>query len=323
MRKIKMSPIFIFVIALVALYVVIYVIPTVTGALKSSYTAEYGELQTNDKMDGYFVKNEHVYFAENGGTENRYMSEGKLVRKGVTIMAVSGDSDADKKSKFDNIRTEIGSDKITTGTYVTETEGIVSYYADGYEAKLTPENMVKKTYNYYKTLKNDNLVALTRSSVAKGDPVFKIVDRSDWYIVCYPPENHKKRYVEGDKISVRLDDDTSIVGRLYKVTTEGDKAKIIIKTDYYYKKFATERVAEVKAITSDAMGLVIYNSSITRKDGYEGVYVKQKTGSYNFVRIQVISTDGKKSVIKQSYFYDSKGNSISSVKNYDEILRKA
>ena len=88
MRKIKKSPILIFLVVLVALYVVIYIIPTVTGALKSSYTTEYGELQTYDKVDGYLVKNEQVYFAGNGGSANRYMSEGKLIRKGATVMAV-------------------------------------------------------------------------------------------------------------------------------------------------------------------------------------------------------------------------------------------
>lgn len=323
MRRILRSPILIFVLVLVALYVVIYVIPTVTGALKSSYTAEYGELKTYDEMDGYFVKNEQVYFAGNGGTENRYIKEGKLVRKGTTIMAVNGNSDSEKDNKFESIRTGIGDAKVKTTTYETVAEGIVSYYADGYESELTPKTMENKTYNYYNSLKNDNTVKLLRDKVSKGDPVFKIVDRSGWYIVCYAPKNHKSRYVKDDKVTVELDGDTSIVGKVYKVSTESGKAKLIIKTDYDYDKFATERVASVKTITSDTMGIVIYNSSITKKNGHEGVYVKQKTGEYKFTRIQIISTNGKKSVIRQSYFYDSKGNSISSVKSYDEILRKA
>lgn len=323
MRKIKKSPILIFLVVLVALYVVIYIIPTVTGALRSSYTTEYGELQTYDKVDGYLVKNEQVYFAGNGGSANRYMSEGKLIRKGATVMAVSGSSEAKEKSKFDDIRTAIGDKGVSTTTYTTLAEGIVSYAADGYEAKLTPATMEKKNYDYYKSLKNDSLVDLTRTSISKGDPVFKIVDRSGWYIVCYVPVSHKSRYVTGDKITLKLDDSTSIYGNVYRVTRESGKAKVIFKTDYYYKKFATERVVSVKAITSDAMGLLIYNSSITKKGGHKGVYVKQKAGGYKFTRIQVISTDGKKSAIKQSYFYDAKGNSISSVKSYDEILRRA
>ena len=323
MSKIKKKPILLFLIVLVALYIIIYIVPKVTGALKSSYTVEYGELQTYDKTDGYFVRNEKVYFARSGGSENRYMSEGKLVRKGTTVMALEGSSDASEESKFQSIRDGIGSDKVKTDSFVTEDEGIVTYYADGHESEFTPDNMAKKSYSSYRELKNDDLVKLARSSVAKGDPVFKIVDRSGWYIVCYIPNDHGSRYKEGYKVSIVLDGSTDLVGRISQKKTESGKVKLMIRTDYYYKKFATQRVAEVKLITSDAMGLVIYNSSITRKDGHEGVYVKQKTGHYEFTRINVISTDGKKSVITKSYFYGSKGNSIPSVKSYDEVLRRA
>ena len=323
MSKIKKKPILLFLIVLVALYVVIYVVPKVTGALKSSYTVEYGELQTYDKADGYFVRNEKVYFSGKGGSENRYMSEGKLVRKGTTVMAVEGSSDAEPKSKFESIRDGIGSSKVKTDSFVTEDEGIVTYYADGYESKFTPDNMAEKSYSDYRALKNDDLVELSRSSVAKGDPVFKIVDRSGWYIVCYVPSEHKDRYKVNGKVSIVVDGSADLVGRVSKIKTDSGKTKLMIRTDYYYKKFATQRVAEVKLITSDAMGLVIYNSSITKKDGNEGVYVKQKTGEYKFTRIKVISTDGKKSVIVKSYFYDSKGIPVSSVKSYDEVLRRA
>jgi hypothetical protein len=321
MSKIRKKPIILFLIVLVALYVVIYVVPKVTGALQSTYTVEYGELQTYDKDSGYFVRNEQVYLASNGGSINTYMKEGKLVRKGTTVMAVSGDSDAAKKDKFKSIRESLNGKGIKS--YVTQSEGIVSYTADGYETKLTPDTMVKKNYDYYKQLKNSDMVDLKRDKTSKGDPVFKLCDRSTWYIVCYLPKSHKDRYVKDDKIDVELDGDTDIVGRVYSVTSESGKTKLIVSTDYYYSKFATERVADVKVITSDAMGLIVYNTSIARKNGHEGVYVKQTTGNYKFVRINVISTDGKKSAISKSYFYDAKGNQITTVKNYDEVLKKA
>lgn len=321
MKKIRKSPIVLFVIVLVALYVVIYVIPKVTGALKSSYTVEYGELQTYDQENGYFVRNEQVYLAGNGGSENTYIAEGKLVRKGTTILAVNGDKDTDKKDKFKSIRDGLDGKGITS--YTTASEGVVTYNADGYEAKLTPSTMEKKSYDYYSGLKNDALVDLKRDDVSKGDPVFKLVDRSGWYIVSYIPKGHKSRYSEGSKVTVVLDDDTNIIGKVYKVSTEGSRTKLIIKTDYYYKKFATERVASVKVITSDSMGLLIYNSSIAKKNGHEGVYVKQNNGDYKFVRIQVISTNGKRSAITKSTFYDEKGKLVTTVKSYDEVLKKA
>ena len=62
MGKIKKSPVIILAIIAAVLYVIIYILPAVTGVLRSSYTAEYGELKTFDKAEGYVVRNEFVYF---------------------------------------------------------------------------------------------------------------------------------------------------------------------------------------------------------------------------------------------------------------------
>lgn len=78
MGKIKKKPILLFVIAIVALYAIIYIIPSVTGALISSYTAEYGELKVSDETTGYIVRNETVYLASSAG-ELVYKDDGGAV----------------------------------------------------------------------------------------------------------------------------------------------------------------------------------------------------------------------------------------------------
>ena len=64
------------------------------------------------------------------------------------------------------------------------------------------------------------------------------------------------------------------------------------------------------------------NSSIAEKNGQKGVYVKQKNGDYKFVRINVIATDGENSVVSRMYFLDEKGKTITTVQNYDEVLKR-
>ena len=94
MRNVKKSPVVILFIVAAVLYVIIYILPQVTGVLRSSYTAEYGELKTFDKVEGYFVRSEYVYFSDLTGTANRYIDENKLVRKGTRIMEVKAGSAA-------------------------------------------------------------------------------------------------------------------------------------------------------------------------------------------------------------------------------------
>ncbi|MDD7019463.1 HlyD family efflux transporter periplasmic adaptor subunit [Hornefia butyriciproducens] len=323
MKGIKGKPILLFILVLAALYCVIYVIPTLTGALRSSYTVEYGELQISDETDGYIVRNEKIYFAGTGGEENRYISAGKLIRKGTKVMTLTGSNDDREQRRYRRIRENVGNAGITTSSFAAQAEGVVSYYADGYEAEFTPSDIDKKKYDDFRELGKAESIDLARSKVAKGDPVFKIVDRSGWYLVCYVPLENRSRYKTGERYTLVLNQKTEIYGRVTGVNREEGRLKLVIRTDYYYKNFASVRTVPVKIITSDATGLVIYNSSITKKNGRKGVYVRQNNGKYRFTPVQVITTDGKKSVISSSSFYDSDGNAVSTVQNYDEVLRRA
>lgn len=56
MSRLKNKGIFVFFAALVTLYVIIYVVPKVTGLLNVTYVAEYGELSIYDDTVGCFVR---------------------------------------------------------------------------------------------------------------------------------------------------------------------------------------------------------------------------------------------------------------------------
>ena len=323
MNNIRKRPVLLFFAALIVLYVLIYVLPKVTGALTRDYTVQYGRLRTMDASTGYFVRKEKVYLADKGGIENRYIKEGALVRKGVKVMDINGNGSEEPQIRYKNILEKLGSSAIRVPSYKTQAEGIVSYYVDGYEGELTPATMKKKRERFYRNLDNGNVMKLESGIAATGDPLFKVSDRSAWYIVCFVPEDNLKRYKFGNKVSVRINKEKTIEGTVYyikKIKYSSD-AMLIVKTNYYYQRFDSTRVADVEVITSDAMGLIIFNSSICRKKGQIGVYVRQKTGEYKFTRIKVLSTDGRRSVISKSRFTDKNGKTIKTVNNYDDVLR--
>jgi putative membrane fusion protein len=299
------------------------VLPKVTGALTRDYTVQYGRLQTMDKTTGYFVRKEKVYLADRGGIENRYIEQGALVRKGVKVMDINGNGNDQPQMRYKNILEKLGSSAIRVPSYKTQSEGIVSYYVDGYEGELTPAAMKKKSERYYRNLGNGSIMKLESGMASTGDPLFKVTDRSAWYIVCFVPGRNLKRYKIGNKVSVRINQEKTIEGTVYyiKRIKYSSDVMLIVKTNYYYYRFDSTRVAEVNVITSDAMGLIIYNSSICRKKGQPGVYVQQKTGEYKFTRIKVLSTDGRQSVISKSRFTDKNGKSVKTVNNYDDVLR--
>lgn len=336
MSKSKLSPLVILFIVAAVLYGIIYILPRVTGVLRSSYTAEYGELKTFDKTEGYVIRNEHVYFSTVTGAANRYIKENKLVRKGTRIMEVNAsekkagnedvqalDTSQKGSATYASIRDDVkGENHIDTEDFVTEHEGILSYHADGYESMLTPENMDDKDKDFFRKLKNSSDLKLGNEIVAETDPVFKICDRSAWYIICYIPREHANRYNEGTKLNILINDEKTIKGTVFKVDDERREKKLIIKTNYYYSKFSTVRKIDVEVITSDVMGLLISNTSIVEQGGKKGVFVRQKTGKYKFVPINVIATDGTQSAISPSQYRDAEGNTVTTVRSYDDILRR-
>lgn len=336
MGKNKLSPVVILVVIAAVLYAIIYILPQVTGVLRSSYTAEYGELKTFDKTEGYIVRNEYVYFSNSTGRANRYIKQNKLVRRGTRIMEVQAqdkekgredvsvlDTSQKGNQTYENIRNDVkGEHHIDTDDFKTEQEGIVSYHADGFESDLTPETMGKKDKAYFQKLKNSNDLELSSDIVAESDPVFKICDRAAWYIICYIPREHASRYTEGTRLQIRLNDEKTITGTVYSIEDERREKRLTIKTNYYYKKFDVLRKVDIEVITSDVMGLLISNTSIVEKGGKKGVYVRQKTGKYKFVVINVIATDGTQSAISPSQFRDKDGNTVSTVRSYDDILRR-
>lgn len=331
MKNIRKRPIILFLIVLIGLYIVIYIVPRVTDRLQPTYVAEYGTLETSDDATGYFVRNEKVYASGNSGTQNRYIANGKLVQKDTKVLEVNeedgttaGDEEATKgASRYQRALNRLGDAVVGTESYKTKEEGVVFYSLDGYEAELTPSKMKDLTERQLKHYDNDALQTIESGEVRKFDPVFRLVDRSAWYILCFVPEDHADRYEPDATVSVRINGKTTIIGTVYGKKEMSGKIRLIIRTNYYYRKFATVRQQDVKVITSSRRGLLLRNSSITKKKGVTGVYVRQTDGSYAFTPVDVLSTDGEWSAVSRSTFHDKKGNVVKTIKTYDEILRKA
>lgn len=74
---------------------------------------------------------------------------------------------------------------------IADESGIVSYYIDGLEEELTPDNMA----NITKSTITDNVKAESsfKSSVKANSPAFKLVTSNTWYIVSYIDND----YIEG------------------------------------------------------------------------------------------------------------------------------
>ncbi len=309
-----------FLLAVAALYIAIYVVPQLTGFLTATYTAEYGELQIYDDTDMYIVRNETVYTSGVSGTANRLIEEGRLIRGNTTVMEVSGEGGSSDTEKYASILERLGSAAVSTSDFTAEGGGVVSYFADGYEGELTSGTMGSKSYEYYKALSQDDVAELSTGTVAAGDPVYKIIDKSRWYAVAFVPADRTGNYEAGKTVDVEIGD-AVISMTVTGVSEEGDLCRLLLETTRYYENYGGTRVAAVRIVTADAAGLIIDNGSIVEKDGVKGVYVKNKKDRYEFTPVNVLITDGTSSVVSDSFYYDSEGNRAATVNPHDDVLK--
>ena len=142
-------------------------------------------------------------------------------------------------------------------------------------------------------------------------------------MICWIDGEDISRYQVGADVTVRFDDERAddVVFTVEKISEEGEKWKLLLSSNRYYKDFAKFRDLDVKLIITDIDGIIIDNKYLTTKDGKTGVYVVQTTGDPKFVQIKALGTDGEKTVVSENTFYDEEGQMVETVKVYDEILK--
>ena len=109
---------------------------------------------------------------------------------------------------------------------------------------------------------------------------------------------------------------TKIGSSLKNQTVKGDAS--------YLAHFTKTRVTSQNhsgKTALDTMGLIVDNECIIKKNGQEGVYVRNKDGDTYFRPIKVKITDGKQSVIYESIYINDKYEQVETVRVYQEVLR--
>ena len=165
----------VFFILFILLYTIIYIVPTVFDIFTQTYIAEYGTLEVKEEATCVFVRDEKVYKAQSSGKVERKAESGDLLRSGEVVAALGGQDQ------------------------INDMRGIVSYRYDGYEDRLNSENMTqleKSFISEYKEAGSAVHDAATGTAEA-GDVLFKMIDNSSWYLVCWMSEEKASIFTEG------------------------------------------------------------------------------------------------------------------------------
>ena len=335
-----------FVLALIVLYVIIYVVPSVTGMLDSTYVVEYGVLSIHDDTTAYLIRNERVYQAASSGAVNRLAEEGDLLRGWTPVIDIHQGAIATPTQRLNEIKKSLEYGMVTGHGNVTQSGGIVSYYVDGYENFFLPDSIMNYRKSDFNDVTQDKVVALGMST-NEGYPVFKLIDTTKWYIIAYVPLNKEENYpigrtvnviftkssttVEEEDVEIAEEDESdeidesetygSVEMDVLAAEEEGGELRLVVETSRYFAGLGELRVADCRIISASVRGLLVENESIIEEEGKEGVYVKTKTGRYEFVPIDILGSNDKTTVVSDMYYYDEEGTWTKTIDPFDDILK--
>ena len=311
--------IYLYILIVLVLCFVIYLLPKLSDTMTKTVIAEYGTMELSDEVQCYAARNEKVYTAGSGGQTEYLVNEGEKVRKGTKVLKVSGGGEGQPGDKYTSILERLGSGARQSDSYTTATNGVISYYIDGYESTFTHKKIKKMTFDQVKDIQNDYM-DLSRKSVLAGEPVYKLYKNEKWYMVFWIDEESASDYEKGRSVTVRLKDG-EVEADIESVTQQENKFRVILVSNRYYKSLASFRTETATVITHTCSGLVLQNSCITEEDGQQGVYVRNTAGEYVFKPVQILLQGKKESVLTAGQYYDNDGNAVSTIEIYDEVLR--
>ena len=309
---------------LVILYIVISLVPKLTDAFESTEILKPGDLKLTCETSGYFVKKEAIATAESAGALEYKHEPGYIAGKDWPMVSI--DSGEAIQESGGNVSTAFatqmkqlkGFDRVRE-TNNAPISGIFSLSIDGGEAYFSPENLEKITKDEADSISIKSK-SLKRSNTTAGDPLFKITSDGRWYFVCWLKEKDKERFDQGQEVTLALPGG-DVEATIDSVVAEKKLFRFVISSNRYYDGLESARREEATISGRNVRGLLIDNDCIIEKKGTEGVYVRDKNGDYSFVPVRIISTDGKKSILTESRFYDEKGKTVMTVSVYDEVSR--
>ena len=218
----------------------------------------------------------------------------RLMDERSNIMRSAAKEDSQLSSYYEQERTLVEKIKNYRRDLIAEKDGMVSFYFDGTETVLSPSTMGNLTV---KTINNilSGRLGIDLSNTVK--PLYKIVDRNDWYIAvlmdkAVPEFIEEQKYV----VAFTFGNDYTYEGRLVSHVEDNGKFIYIFNFQENIDKLLRARRISCN-ISVRYTGLQVDSKVVKVKDGQTGVYYL-KDGEKTFEPVDVLITQGGKSIIK-------------------------
>lgn len=201
--------------------------------------------------------------------------------------------------------------------------GIVSYKVDGLEEVLTPDNFSALSKKYL-----EDLDLKTGKIVATNEECGKVIDNFYCYIATITSSEEAKNAEVGQKVKVRLSNNTEVTAEITNLVKEDDEEiLIILKLEKQIEELINYRKISFDLIWWDDSGLKVPNQAVVKIEDLDYV-VRNRAGYLSKILVKV-NRQGEKYSIVEPYSTEELKNlgftnqeiaSYKKISLYDEIL---
>lgn len=203
--------------------------------------------------------------------------------------------------------------------------GIVSYRVDGLEDTLRPDNFESLSKEYL-----ESLDLKTGKIVATSEECGKVINNFVCYIATVTSSEEAKQAQVGDKVTVRLSNNSEVEAEINNIIEEENGERVIIlKLTEQIEELTNYRKITFSLIWWSASGLKVPNQAIVNQDGLDYV-VRSRAGYLSKLLVKVKRTGDNYSIVdsytteelRELGFTDAEIADYKSISLYDEIVLK-
>ncbi len=179
---------------------------------------------------------------------------------------------------------------------ISDRSGIFSLYIDGLEAVLQPERIKEYDVSYIKSLTKNELSRANGTKVVVGDPVCKVMDNHEWYVLGITDEDHKDLCKVDSQVTIKFPDvsASSVSGKITYVSEPDENGEylFLVRVPSYLETAFSYRSLDTDIVFEEYSGYKIPTDAIRTGDTINTHYVYAMKGSDKFkCDCEVLYTD--------------------------------
>ena len=180
--------------------------------------------------------------------------------------------------------------------FTAEYDGVVSYYFDGYEEKLSPDSILKSPLWESPKIEISPMKVRNGQKVGAKSPVFKLIELPYFILTRVASDNKDYLETKEDRVILFPEYHTQISGSVEKVYDKGFQSSdllVVLSSKQMENPLLIQREVSMEILLSKVNGVSLPKTSKVEKNGEPGVYIvdRDKKAKFFPVRIKVEDTN--------------------------------